>query len=107
MARGGPLPARHPHPGPPGPRLAAPPAQMAGTLHFGLPPERLHPAFGGLVKEINGAGGKRKYRLQTANRLWGQKDYGFLPDFLKLTEANYGAGLKEVDFIKASEQARK
>jgi serpin B len=82
-------------------------AQMAGTLHFGLPPERLHPAFGGLVQQINGAGGKRKYQLRTANRLWGQKDYGFLPDFLKLTEANYGAGLKEVDFIKATEQARK
>jgi serpin B len=82
-------------------------AQMATTLHFGLPPERLHPAFGSLIKEINGAGKPRKYQLQTANRLWGQKDYGFLPEFLKLTETNYGAGLKEVDFVDAPEEARK
>src|SRR5262249_3086032 len=32
-------------------------AQMAGTLHFGLPPERLHPAFGDLIKQLNGAAG--------------------------------------------------
>jgi serpin B len=82
-------------------------AQMATTLHFGLPPERLHPAFGSLIKEINGAGKPRKYQLQTANRLWGQKDYGFLPEFLKLTETNYGAGLKEVNFAGATEEARK
>ncbi len=82
-------------------------AQMASTLHFALPPERLHPAFRDLIREINGADRPRKYQLQTANRLWGQKDFGFLPDFLKLVEADYGAGLKEVDFISATEQARK
>jgi serpin B len=82
-------------------------AQMASALHFALPQERLHPAFGSLIKDINGGGRPRKYHLQTANRLWGQKGYGFLPDFLKLVEANYGAGLKEVDFAGATEQARK
>jgi serpin B len=83
--------------------------QMAGTLHFALDQERLHAAFGSLRNEIQGAGHNRAYQLQTANRLWGQKDYGFLPDFLKATEDNYDAGLIEVDFINinAREQARK
>src|SRR6266542_4087785 len=81
--------------------------QMAKALHFTLPQERLHPAFADLLKQTNGAIKERKYQLQVANRLWGQKDYGFLPDFLKLTEVSYGAGLQEVDFAKATEQARK
>jgi serpin B len=83
--------------------------QMATTLHFTLDPERLHPAFGSLRAEIQGAGPKRKYQLQTANRLWGQQGYGFSPEFLKATENCYGAGLKEVDFIdgQAREEARK
>ncbi|HYT88443.1 MAG TPA: serpin family protein [Gemmataceae bacterium] len=81
--------------------------QMAKALHFTLPQERLHPAFADLLKQTTGAVKARKYHLQVANRLWGQKDYGFLPDFLKLTEVSYGAGLQEVDFIGATEQARK
>jgi serine protease inhibitor len=81
--------------------------QMARTLHFPFGQDRLHPAYHGLIREVNGAGRPRKYQLQTANRLWGQKGYGFLPDFLKVVEANYGAGLKEVDFAGATEQARK
>src|SRR5262249_43578906 len=40
------------------------------------------------------------------NALWGQKDFGFLPDFLGATKTHYGAGLHEVDFLKATEQAR-
>jgi serpin B len=44
--------------------------------------------------------------LAVANRLWGQKNYDFHQDFLKLTHDHYGAGLKEVDFIQAAEAAR-
>src|SRR5262245_31491552 len=80
-------------------------AEMEKTLHFSLGQQRLHPAFHELIGQLNAKG--RKYQLTVANRLWGQRDYGFLPDFLKLTEASYGAGLKEVDFIKATEEARK
>lgn len=85
--------------------------QMATTLHFTLEQERLHPAFGSLRHEILGADPERKvnrkFELETANRLWGQMDYNFLPDFLKTTEDNYGAGLRQVDFITARDEARK
>ena len=41
-----------------------------------------------------------------ANRLFAQKDYGYLPEFLKAQRDFYGAALEEVDFIKATEAAR-
>ena len=77
---------------------------MAATLHFSKEQEKLHPAFGQLIKQINGDGKPRGYELNTANALWLQKDYHFLPDFLKLTQTNYGAGLREVDFIDDAER---
>ena len=81
--------------------------EMDKTLHFTLPQERLHPAFAALIKAVNGdADKKRGYQLSTANALWGQKGYPFRPDFLKLTQDDYGAGLNEVDFADADRAGR-
>src|SRR5262249_61081382 len=80
--------------------------QMAKTLHFPVKDEQLHAAFHALIDELNGADKKRGYQLSIANGLWGQKGFGFLPAFLKLTEKNYGAGLHEVDFAGNVEGAR-
>jgi serpin B len=80
--------------------------EMADTLHLDLGQKRLHPAFKDLIGLLNGDPSTRKYQLYTANLLWGQKGYNFHADFLKSTEANYGAGLKEVDFKNATEKAR-
>jgi serpin B len=55
---------------------------------------------------LNAEGKKRGYQLSVANALWGQKGYGFLPGFLKLTKDNYGAGLQEIDFSGATEESR-
>jgi serpin B len=81
--------------------------QMAQTLHFGLTQEKLHPAFAELIKHLNATGDKRPYQLSVANALWGQKNFTFLPGFVKLTNDSYGAGFKEVDFVGATEEARK
>src|SRR5436309_2482445 len=51
--------------------------EMAKTLHFALPAERQHQAFGELIKEINAGGEKRGYKLSTANALWTQRGYPF------------------------------
>lgn len=80
--------------------------EMATTLHFSLEQARLHPAFAELDRSLN-AQKNRKARLSVANALWGAKDYGFLPEFLKVTKANYGAGLQELDFRNATEASRK
>ncbi len=44
--------------------------------------------------------------LTIANRLWGQKGYAFLPDYLQITRDSFGAELAQVDYKTASEQAR-
>ncbi len=80
--------------------------QMAATLHFTQSQDTLHTVFGLLIKQINGDGKPRGYELYTANALWLQSDYHFLPGFLKLTRPNYGAELREVDFKGASEATR-
>ncbi len=83
-------------------------AEMAKVLHFELANDKLHPAFGSLMREVNGeADKKRGYQLSTANALWGQKGYPFLDNFLKLNAAGYGALLREVDFGRDTDQARK
>ena len=79
-------------------------AQMAKTLHFTLPPERLHPAMGALLSDLNAA--HDGYQLRVADALWAQQGYTFLDDFLKLTSSDYGAGFNQVDFKGATEAAR-
>jgi serpin B len=82
--------------------------EMDQVLHFTLPQERLHPAAGALVRDLGGADQKkRNYQLHVANALWGQKDYGFLNDFITLTRTHYDAPLTEVDFMRDREAARK
>ncbi len=72
--------------------------QMAKVLHFSLPQERLHQAFGGLIGQLQGEMKGQPYQFLVANALWGQQGYPFGDKFLRLTEVNYRAGLREVDF---------
>ncbi len=79
--------------------------QMAETLHFTAPDEVLHRAMGALVGDLNTAGDGDSYELMVANALWGQSGYEFLDAFTEMVEESYGAGLKNVDFQRAAEQA--
>ncbi len=81
-------------------------AQMAKALEFTLPPEALHPAFGGLVKELTQAAGPKAPELRIANRLWGQAGLPLDPAFQSTTQQHYGAGIELVDFKGGSEPAR-
>jgi len=86
--------------------------QMANALRFILAQNRLHPAFNALALELDsrgeGAQGKddEGFRLNIVNAIWGQQDYAFLSDFLDLLAVNYGAGLRVLDFIGATEESR-
>lgn len=96
-------------------------SQMAGVLHFPVSANRrMDPAsksllgrqqfaaeFGKIIKDLNNRGQKGAYTLTIANALWGQKDYGFLKEFLELIESSYDGRLNEVDFVRAAETARK
>jgi serine protease inhibitor len=83
--------------------------EMNKVLHYSLDDADVHSAFAGLHKEINetGADSKGSCRMTSANALWGQKGYGYLPEFIKLTRENYGSVLQELDFRTAPSDARK
>src|SRR5271157_759719 len=80
--------------------------QMARVLHFPTPQDKLPEAFRWLHAALRPAAEKPGYRLNEANRLWGQQGYHFLPDFLAVTRDFYHAELAQVDFSGQTELAR-
>jgi serpin B len=86
--------------------------QMADALNFNLTQDRLHPALNALSLELDsrGEGAKGKdggdFRLNIVNAIWGQKDYEFLAAYLDTLAANYGAGLRVLDFANEPEESR-
>jgi len=78
--------------------------EMASTLHFALSPDRLHPAMGALLTQLNGP--HENYELHMANALWAEKTQHFLPDYTSLMKRDYGAGFQPVDFRANPEAAR-
>jgi serpin B len=81
--------------------------EMAKTLRFSLPPGRIHAAFTGLIREINGTEKKRASELHTANALWSQQGNLFEPAFQRIAKHSYQAALEQVDFDGAAETARR
>ena len=86
--------------------------QMADTLRFLLPQDRLHPAFNNLDLQLasrqGGTQGRDEagFRLNIVNAFWGQRSYEFLEAFLDVLAENYGAGVRPVDFVGAPEESR-
>lgn len=70
--------------------------EMQHVLHFTLPPDRLHPAMGALLTEMNGQ--HKGYELHVADALWAQQDANFEQSYLKLVQSDYGAGFHRVNF---------
>ncbi|XP_051466213.1 uncharacterized protein LOC127380775 [Apus apus] len=79
-------------------------AQVLKTLHFDEV-EDTHSRFQALTTDINRS--NAPYLLRLANRLFAEKSYSFLPDFLTNTQKLYGADLATVDFLQACDEARK
>jgi len=86
--------------------------QMRETLRFALEEPALHLAFGALDDALAERAAvvrddaARGFELSVVNRLWGQEDYGFLPEYLALIERYYGAGLEPVDFESHPDSVR-
>jgi serpin B len=87
-------------------------SEMATTMHYTLPPERLHPAFDALDLALASRGeGKLgadggPMRLHVVNAAWGERTYIFESTYLDTLAANYGVGLSLLDFITGFESAR-
>lgn len=85
--------------------------EMANAMHFGLPADRLHPAFNALDLALESRGSEKvesgaPFELSVSNALWGQTGFPFEQGFLDLLAKNYGAGMMLVDFIQTTEAAR-
>lgn len=79
-------------------------AQLSKIFHFDSV-EDIHSRFQSLNAEVSKRGAS--HTLKLANRLYGEKTYNFLPEYLASTQKMYGADLAPVDFLHASEDARK
>ena len=96
--------------------------QMADTLRFLLPQDRLHPAFNSLDLDLRSLTDLHQgeveqgsqtvgisqggFTLEFANAVWGQQDYMFLDTYLDMLARNYGAGVRPVDFKEQPEESR-
>jgi serpin B len=72
--------------------------QLESTLAVGLPADAWHPAFGALIDDLNGDK-LRGYRLEVANRLFGQDGTPWAADFLTTCEDDWKAPLEPTDFV--------
>lgn len=92
-------------------------SQIASTLHYTLPQERLHPALNALdlalssrkdvPKKANPEDERTPFQLNVVNSSWGAKEMSFVPAYLDLLATNYGAGVRLTDFLHDAEGARK
>ena len=91
--------------------------QIADTLRYGLPQERLHPAFHALDSTLHSRGedafnpsesddNNPNFRLNIANAVWGQDGFEFRREFLYILTKNYGGDMRLLDFSDAPEESR-
>ncbi|XP_041101208.1 leukocyte elastase inhibitor-like [Polyodon spathula] len=79
-------------------------AEMAQSVHFNKSQDDVHSGFRALISDINKQGAP--YKLCLANRLYGEKSFDFVKEFIQDTKKFYQAELEAVDFVNASEAAR-
>ena len=83
---------------------------MSSTLHFAQLRERLHATANALDLELASRARELKggdpLQLIVANSLWVQHEFALLDSFLDTLGANYGADMRTVDFLRATEVAR-
>lgn len=78
--------------------------EIRSVFHF---PENQNAMRSGFAAVIAGLNNKTNaYTLRTANALWAEKTYAFLPDFINTAERYYGARITNLDFANAPEESR-
>jgi serpin B len=75
--------------------------ELRNALHFTLPGDRLHDAYGALITSLDTGRSYDNYTLATADRLFGQQGFPFLQTYLDITKTDYEAELQTVDFTAA------
>ncbi len=78
--------------------------EIQGVFHFPKGDSVRRPAFARLYNTINVPNGA--YELRTANALWVEKTYPFLPEYTRVASQYYGASATNLDFIHGIESSR-
>jgi serpin B len=77
--------------------------QMATTLHFTLPKEKLEAGFSELLGQTKSTPAKH-YKLNVANALWGQAGFHFEPAFTSGISKYFDGGFNVVNYIEDDER---
>jgi Serine protease inhibitor len=78
--------------------------EIRQVFHYPEDIEILRRGYAGTINQINKK--DKKYELRTANALWAQKNYPFLPEYFKTVEKYYGGKVTNVDFARDTENSR-
>jgi serpin B len=78
--------------------------EIRDVFHFPDNRSKVREGYAGLNAEINQ--NNPAYTLRTANALWTEKTYTFLPEYSRIALQSYGANAESLDFIHDAEGAR-
>ena len=78
--------------------------EMRSVFHFPEDGNLRRTQYAAIFGEINKK--DKKYKLNTANALWAQKDYEFLKEYFDVVGKYYGGKAANLDFIKDAEGSR-
>lgn len=81
--------------------------EMRKALHFGPDRPSFHEDFGATVRDLNSGGNEKGYQLAVANGMWLAKGFQLKKDYLGLVKNVFGAGIRELDFARDSQSARR
>lgn len=81
--------------------------EMIETMGWSdLEPEQVQSGFGELNRRMDAIAEQEGVELVFANALWPEKTHAFLESYLELVTRTYQAGVKPLDYVEASEEAR-
>jgi serpin B len=78
--------------------------EIQAVFHFPIDDNARRNAFAEIYYEINKK--DEVYALSTANALWAEKDYQFLPEYFNLIDKYYGGKVTNLNFVREPEASR-
>lgn len=71
--------------------------EMASTMHYNSNTEEYHQSYGNYLKTLE-SNAKGNIQLRIANRIWGDKKFELLPEFVQLNIEAYNSPLEKLNF---------
>ncbi len=78
--------------------------EIQSVFHFPADDTVRQDGYAGLIAGLNRP--DAAYTLSTANALWAEETYPFLPEYIETAERSYAAEVRNLDFVSAPEESR-